>query len=503
MFILRSIYLTQPPDLSELKMELMEIDKESNRSTPRATENILSLRPVAPDECGEGLPYAPEDWPNPGDTWTWRVGRRVAITGHYLDRYLYLPSRLCHLENTTRKKHGFASKLSVERYIRSVFPNADIGKFFASFSWKIPSKQSSINGNVEGHFFSPIPSEETAELSVSDSQYDGVGCKAGNKMCTSLGLQTENQPLAAMPCDICCSEPDFCGYCCCILCCKTISPKHGGYSYIKCEAPVDEHHMCGHVAHINCALRSYMAGTLGGSIGLDAEYYCRRCDARTDLVPHVKSLLQTCKTVNSQDEIEKILNLGFCVLRGSQRADAKGLRKCIEAAITKLKCGTALEDIWKMEEEVSAILPAISPNGNAMLEVNNHQDLLDYRMSSPDVSMSADSQTVSLKLEDEINQVLQALRVAQEAEYKFAEERLYAQKKYLQNLYQQLDKERSELARRTLKANPDALLSAVLSRVDQIKREETKLKDMKEVANGFGRTAKDILKEHFGLEVEK
>ncbi|KAJ6890635.1 protein OBERON 2 isoform X1 [Populus alba x Populus x berolinensis] len=492
-----------PESGTPFEVELMEIDKESNRSTPRERENILNLRPVAPDECGEGLPYAPEDWPNPGDTWTWRVGRRVAITGHYLDRYLYLPIRLCRLENTTRKKHGFASKLSVERYIRSVFPNADIGKFFASFSWKIPSKQSSINGNVEGHFFFPVPSEETAELFLSDSQHDSAGCKAGNKMCTSLGLQTENQPMAAMSCDICCSEPGFCGYCCCILCCKTISSKHGGYSYIKCEAIVSEGHICGHVAHMNCALRTYMAGTVGGSIGLDAEYYCRRCDARTDLVPHVTRLLRTCESVDSQDEIEKILNLGFCILRGSQRADARGLLKRIEVAITKLKCGTILEDIWKVEGEVSAILPAVSPNGNAILEVSNHQDILDFRKSSPDASMSSDSPAESLKLEDEINQVLQALQVSQEAEYKIAEERLYAQKKYLQNLYQQLDKERSELACHTLKTNPDDLLSAVLSRVDQIKREVTKLKDMEEVANGFGRTSKDILKEHFGLEVEE
>ena len=216
-------------------------------------------------------------------------------------------------------------------------------------------------------------------------------------MCTSLGLQTENQPIASMSCDICCSEPGFCGYCCCILCCKTISSKHGGYNYIKCEAISSEGHICGHVAHMNCALRTYMAGTVGGSIGLNAEYYCRRCDARTDLVPHVTRLLRTCETVDSQDEIEKILNLGFCILRGSQRADAKGLLKRIEAAITKvklvlskqenswllcflenltlsllgvaitissmtvwywhqLKCGTILEDIWKVEGEVS-ILP--------------------------------------------------------------------------------------------------------------------------------------------------
>ncbi|KAG6764470.1 hypothetical protein POTOM_031939 [Populus tomentosa] len=104
-----------------------------------------------------------------------------------------------------------------------------------------------------------------------------------------------------------------------------------------------------------------------------------------------------------------------------------------------------------------------------MLEVNNHQDHLKSRTSSPDVSMSTDSQTETLKLEDEMNQ--------------------------------HLDKERSELAGHTSKTKPDALLSAVLSRVDQIKREMRKLKDMEEVASGFGRTCKDILKEHFGLEV--
>jgi hypothetical protein len=64
-----------------------------------------------------------------------------------------------------------------------------------------------------------------------------------------------------------------------------------------------------------------------------------------------------------------------------------------------------------------------------MLEVNNHQDLLKSRTSSPDVSMSTDSQTETLKLEDEINLVLQALRVSQDAENKLAEELLFAQKK--------------------------------------------------------------------------
>lgn len=131
----------------------MEIDKDSNGSMPGTRQSGLHLRPVAPEESGEGLPYAPVNWPNPGDIWTWRVGRRVANNGHYLDRYLYLPNRLCHLENSTRKKHGFASKLSVERYIRTAFPGADIGAFFASFSWKIPAHHSSTNGQFYSILF--------------------------------------------------------------------------------------------------------------------------------------------------------------------------------------------------------------------------------------------------------------------------------------------------------------------------------------------------------------
>jgi hypothetical protein len=97
----------------------MEIDisDESNRSSPSTEENGSHLRLVQPDESGDGLPYAPENWPNPGDIWTWRVGKRVASTGHYLDRYLYLPSSLCHSDYSTRKKNGFASKLSVENDI--------------------------------------------------------------------------------------------------------------------------------------------------------------------------------------------------------------------------------------------------------------------------------------------------------------------------------------------------------------------------------------------------
>jgi hypothetical protein len=32
------------------------------------------------------LPYAPENWPCPGDEWYWKVGNRLAPGGHWVDR---------------------------------------------------------------------------------------------------------------------------------------------------------------------------------------------------------------------------------------------------------------------------------------------------------------------------------------------------------------------------------------------------------------------------------
>ncbi|OMO80763.1 hypothetical protein CCACVL1_12776 [Corchorus capsularis] len=480
----------------------MELDnnntKETNGTTPRKKENGLVIRPVSPEASGEGLPYAPpKDWPKKGDIWSWKVGRRVAITGHFLDRYLYPPNRLYKLDQSAGKKRGLASKLSVERFIKTVCPDADISAFFASFSWKVPAKKHSLT-NVARNFIVPFP-EEIAEVSVSDPQSNGLTCKAGNKKCGSLSTEAESVSLVPSPCDLCCSEPQFCRDCCCILCSKTIDLKFGGYSYIKCEAMVDGC-ICQHVAHLNCALRSYMAGTVGGNIGLDAEYYCRRCDAKTCLVPHARMLLKTCESLDSRDDIEKILNIGVCILRGSWKTDARELLHRIESALTKLKCGTSLEDIWKVDESDSAISKGVLHDGIVELDGNGS---LDSKQSSVAVlSISSDYHGEYLKIEYEIDQVLQDLRKAQEFEYKIAEERLYAQKSYLRNLYQQLDKERSELQRQQTGTEALAALNTVLNRVDQIKQEVMKLKEMEEVANGFGRAPKGILKGHFGLEIE-
>lgn len=175
----------------------------------------------------------------------------------------------------------------------------------------------------------------TAEHLGSEFQ-PGIGrCKAGNESCGSLVESQETSP-GHMVCDICCSETDFCRDCCCILCCKTIDLAYEGYSFIRCEAAIGDGVICGHLAHIGCALRSYMAGTVGGSIGLDAEYYCRRCDTRTDLLSHVIKILQTCESIESRDDIAKILNLGASVLRGSQRLAAMKLLYRIELVVGKV-----------------------------------------------------------------------------------------------------------------------------------------------------------------------
>jgi len=79
-----------------------------------------------------------------------------------------------------------------------------------------------------------------------------------------------------------------------------------------------------------------MAGTVGGSINLDAVYLCRYCDSRTDLVPHALKLLNICTSVASYADIEKILNVGICILRGSQKSSAKELLHRIELINAKV-----------------------------------------------------------------------------------------------------------------------------------------------------------------------
>lgn len=303
-----------------------EIDPphSSDGSTTSSKESDL---PVVFDSSGLGLPYAPEDFPEPGDKWGWKVGKRVGVSGHFLDRYLYLPDRLhkeIKLGGLTGVISGkcFASKASLERYVMETFPGTDINAFFSSFTWKIQA--ANIRGNKEIICDNPICYQ----------QFDPAGCKAGNVNCSSL-IETRNRTYHTMPCDICCTESFFCHDCCCILCSRSVNSANSDHSFIRCEAMVSHGFICGHICHIECGLRSYMAGTVGGTIGLDAEYLCRRCDARTDLVPHVEKLFRSCESICDCDKVQKILNLCIIVLRGSSKSSAKNLLNRVQSAVGK------------------------------------------------------------------------------------------------------------------------------------------------------------------------
>lgn len=122
------------------KLGDMETEKDKrNGCLVNGEKNSLHLFPVSPYASGEGLPYAPVDWPCPGDKWRWKVGKRTVSSGeHFWDRHLYLPNRL----QGKNKGRGFVSKISVEQYVRT-YPGADVKAFFDSFSWKIPYKSPS------------------------------------------------------------------------------------------------------------------------------------------------------------------------------------------------------------------------------------------------------------------------------------------------------------------------------------------------------------------------
>ncbi|KAH0641108.1 hypothetical protein KY285_037694 [Solanum tuberosum] len=322
-----------------------------NGSASRINEIGLQLYPVSEYDSGEGLPYAPVDWPNAGDKWGWRVGKRVTSSGTFIDRYLYLPKHFKAPKGG--KKNAFRSKISVKNYLQTEYPGMDINQFFASFSWMIPSKQSPSSKDID--FDSDMKEMTTSsgtELQslLSDSPIRAITCKAGNRICSSLTLEN---PFPAMLCDICCSDPGFCRDCCCILCCKTITSDYDVYSYIRCEATVDGY-ICGHISHLDCALRAYMAGTVGGSINLDAQYLCRYCDSKMDLVPHALKLLNICTSVASRADIEKILNVGICILRGSQKRSGKELLHRIESIKEKLTKGVCIQDAFKKESCVDS-----------------------------------------------------------------------------------------------------------------------------------------------------
>ncbi|KAJ6830453.1 uncharacterized protein M6B38_354475 [Iris pallida] len=502
----------------------MEVDSSdgSNCNAQSSKEKVLVATPVPGGSSGEGLPYAPEGWPCPGDIWTWKVGKRKTVSGHWADRILSPPRRLPSITNSSRA--GFHSKVSLEQYIRKEFPEADIDAFFASFIWKVPCPESTPEEDAERSSvtYRSHRTNYSNGGSKSEPAIRPGDCKAGNKMC-SLKAKERSHPVAAKSCDICCTEIGFCRDCSCILCCKTVDWEYGGYSFIRCEARVDENYICGHVAHLECALRAYMAGTIGGSIDLDAEYYCRRCDNKTDLLLHVSKLIKTCESLDSRGDIEKTLSFGLSIICGSEQVRAKELQDHIASLMARLQRGVDLGDIWKEEDNNTSTLTGdmlhfgsevtmygavdATRSNIAMDSIDvvqpSETEAINGRAQRP-VYITSDHSNASVKIEEVVGGVLQKLKDSQESEYNLAEQKLYAQKDLLLGLYQQLEAERSELASPAPTPNGSAgdhLLANVLNRVDQIKHEEAKLQKMMDIAEGFGGISKTVLSECFGLPI--
>ncbi|XP_013622478.1 PREDICTED: uncharacterized protein LOC106328556 isoform X2 [Brassica oleracea var. oleracea] len=128
--------------------------------------DLNQLPAIPPASTGQGLPYAPVDWPSFGDVWTWRVGKRVTATGYHHDRFLILPQRL-QQKNVPK---SFASKQTLLRYFQSNFPGMDADAFFASFSWKVPALFQPANKVDAASLFEETPKEVKTEGNSRYSQ---------------------------------------------------------------------------------------------------------------------------------------------------------------------------------------------------------------------------------------------------------------------------------------------------------------------------------------------
>ncbi|TKY53621.1 hypothetical protein E2542_SST25158 [Spatholobus suberectus] len=131
---------TRTPTSCQDEKESLENDApiDSNACKDVTKEKTFDLQPVSPFSSGEGLPYAPEGWPNPGDVWGWKVAKRTNQAGYFTDRFLTLPRSL---QRSSRRTEIFRSKADARRYLQSNFPNMKIEAFFALFSWQVPSTE--------------------------------------------------------------------------------------------------------------------------------------------------------------------------------------------------------------------------------------------------------------------------------------------------------------------------------------------------------------------------
>ncbi|KAF6139994.1 hypothetical protein GIB67_020385 [Kingdonia uniflora] len=435
---------------------------ESSAPISCLQNNGLLLMPVSAQAKGEGLPYAPVDFPHPGDKWRWRVGKRKKASGFMRDRYLYPPDRL---QNSTSKRY-FRSRVDVVDYLKELkCPDTYTDEFFASFIWHIPSDEHHWEKvtvfNLDVILGSTICSRKGKALNIG-LNYESAVCKVGNNMCSLPLEKLSNYSQNGVNCVESCSGANFCHDCCCIYCKKTITWAYGGYDFVRCEAKVSDNYICGHGAHVKCASHFF-----------DMEYHCTNCDQRTDLTLHVTRLLKICKILDSRKVIDTMLKVGAFLLDGSARETAKKLLNGVKSALTKLKDGLDLEDIWDDEDTVLMVFAGATSEAlklekeipNILQKLKKSQE--EYIAAQRRLHTQENSYVVGLC------QQLQNLKELQELNYRAAEENLHSKRDSLVGLYEQLDAERSKLLKGTsvtLSSDVDVLLTSISNRVNEIKQ---------------------------------
>ncbi|XP_057864184.2 protein OBERON 2 isoform X2 [Cryptomeria japonica] len=487
----------------------------------REIQSPENLPAVLPKTKGEGLPYAPEGFPGPEDKWIWKVGKRTNSKGYLNDRMLILPKSL----QKGQKKILFTSKGAVEKYMRKFFPEVDLQTFFASFVWPMRLAVQPKNNGGEEMIGSSAKRLRNSDISVHGRTPGMRVCNAGNAKCC---LETGKGKFSkSMDCDICCVEHGFCRECSCILCGKCVDHDLDEYYFIQCQEKLSEEFICGHVAHMECAIICQTGGVVR-SIGLDVEYYCRRCDKKTDLLKHVLGLITTPGSGKLRSDVEKSLNLALRLIQGTQQARCKSLENFILKGVKK--SGAELQDIFGDAQYNSGTVNAgeILHQANSPVctigDMNEGSEViskslfsssirrscrLQTRSSTPDVfskkesayifdqfhqkeSISEDISTTSdlqnipakfriLEFENKIYQALNILRQSQEREYKIAQEKLFAQRDLVLALFQQVDEANSKYKKNTASIEKAA------------QKEHEKLVHMLGIADGFGSTSTGFL----------
>lgn len=183
-------------------------------------------------------------------------------------------------------------------------------------------------------------------------------CKIGNENCgLHLGESLALGAIGVMPCDVCCSEPDFCRECLCILCGKTMKCGYSAYTSVRCFARLSGAEFCGHAAHLMCALECQLAGVVK-PLGLDMEYVCRRCDQKTDLRGHVVRLIDSLRYTNCRFSVEKNLGTALQIIQGTKDGGAKRLIQLLQTAIQMMYKGGDIREVFNLlnGSEAEAVL---------------------------------------------------------------------------------------------------------------------------------------------------